>query len=195
MDVKQKLGAATGVLGTWFPEHQWQYRACIDNLSTQNPDLRKPVAASSFPASTINLGPATVCLPHCDIRNGAHTVCLNGTFGPYNGSLGGHLILHEARRVLALKHGDMVLFPSSCMTHENIPIRDGERRYSLTAYMAGALFRYRDQGLQTRKAWEVIDPDAAIAHDQLGEVRWEAGWSMFQTVAGLEALWGADARS
>lgn len=115
-----------GGFGTWFPAHRKLYRSCLREQNDRNADLRPPLPATSFAASTINAGPQTTCSDHVDWPNLVYGICLDAVLGSFESSKGGHLILHEAKQVLKLGPGRIVLFPSACITHENIPIDEGE---------------------------------------------------------------------
>lgn len=83
----------------------------------------------------------------------------------------------------------MILFPSAAVTHENIPIQTGETRFSITGYTAGGLWRYADQGMQRRKAWEAEDPGAVKKHMAGGSQRWADACAMFMTMEELRSHW------
>lgn len=105
-------------------------------------------------------------------------------FGNHDGSQGGQLVLHEARLVINLYPGDIIFFPSACMTHANLPIQGNEIRRSLVCYMAGGILRYAAQGLQTRDAWAATEEGKAemAIHDAESEERWNAGWAMYSSL-------------
>ena len=95
-----------------------------------------------FCSFTANMGPQTVCIGHRDFWNLAHGTCPIGVLGPFNHRTGGHIILHEPKLIIEFRRGDVMFIPSAAVTHENVPITDGEMRYSFTMYTAGGLFRY-----------------------------------------------------
>lgn len=154
-----------------------------------NPKLTPPVPGSSFAASTVNLGPVTVCWSHRDGRNLGHGLCLIAPGGKFNPAKGGHLVLHEPRLIVKLRPGSLFLFPSACITHQNVPIGEGETRWSLTAYSAGGLWRFIAHGCKTRGAFIKDDPVGAAAHDAAATLRWEDGCKMFKTLEELKAYW------
>lgn len=152
-----------------------------------DPKLRPPLEGSAFTACTCNLGPQTICDSHrdpLDLAYGPSAMYISGSF---DGSRGGQLILHEPRLVIHLYPGDIIFFPSACITHGNLPIATGETRRSLVLYMAGGLVRYDAQGLRTKAAWEANPngPDEIEAHDAKGEERWETGWELYSTLKDL----------
>lgn len=157
----------------------------LETLESTNPQLRRPYKNTAFAASTYNLGPATICWPHRDSSNRVCNPCANGPFGPYDWRRGGHLIIHEARLVIQLRPGDIMLFPSALVTHGNIPIQPGELRFSFTAYSAGGLERWIQQGFMTEEEWEATKPDAAAAFHAAAPIRLAEAFSQFQTIEEL----------
>lgn len=99
------------------------------------------------------------------------------------------MILHEAKLIVKLSAGRLILFPSACITHQNVPIGVGETRWSITAYSAGGLWRFRAQGMRTEEAFVAADPIGAAQHKAGGGYRWEVGCAMFKTLAELEKYW------
>lgn len=144
---------------------------------------------TSFAASTVNVGPRVICRAHRDIANVGPAVCLDYVDGPFDRNAGGHLVFHEAFRIVKLRPGGIILFPSAVITHETIPIALHEARFSITAYLAGMLQCYLDAGGRTLKEWERDDPEGAAGHKEQGSARWEEGCDKFMTAAGLIAFW------
>jgi hypothetical protein len=60
----------------------------------------------------------------------------------------GHLVLDEYKLILEFPHGMMILIQSGIVTHGNVEVGEGERRYSFTKFAAGGLFRWVDNGFQ-----------------------------------------------
>lgn len=154
-----------------------------------NPELKKPSAASVFAAMTLNLGPQTTCWPHRDQLNLIFGICLDWVLGRFNPARGGHLILHEARRILQLGPGRIVLFPSAAMTHESTPVADNELRFSVTGYVAGGFWRFVAQRFKLASEWARLFPAEAAKHKAEGPKRWEDGCRMFKTMEELYAIW------
>lgn len=138
---------------------------------------------------TVNFGPQTVCLPHRDVKNFGASVCFDYADGSFNASRGGHIILHEARLIIELPSGCMMLFPSACITHENIPIAADETRNSLTAYFAGGLVQQLEQGRGTQDAWAKRDPEGFRLYMRSGKERWVTAMAMFKTIPELMEYW------
>lgn len=148
----------------------------------QYPYLRLPFDGSSFAATTVNLGPQTASHKHRDVGNVGYGPCTDQAFGVFDYTKGGQVILHEPQLIIELRPGDVLIFPSACISHENIPIAENEERYSLIAYSAGALFLHRDQGFQSFESLRELDPDAATQHAAGGKLRWERGCAMYPTL-------------
>lgn len=176
---------------TWFPNHVERYESCLQTYA-DTMSLHAPSPAIPFPTLTLNTGRYTVCGPHRDSPNDAPGVCLDWIFGMFDHRRGGHLVLHEARKVLSLEPGRALLFPSALITHETIPIAPSEWRSGVTGYAPGGLWRFIAQGYQTRTEWEAQGAvDDQVKHDNEGILRWQAGLNRFMTLAQLEKWWGA----
>lgn len=131
-----------------------------------------------------------MCIHHrdpLDLGYGTSAMYISGDF---DGSRGGELVLHEPRLVIRLYPGDIIFFPSACITHSNLPISPGEIRRSLVLYMAGGLARYDAAGMQTQDAWAASPngADEKRVHDERGEERWENGWGLYSTLEELHQL-------
>lgn len=159
----------------------------LRDVEEHDRSLKRPYRNLAFAATTYNLGPQTACWPHRDCGNGIVHLCADGGLGLFDWTLGRHLIIHEARLVIQLRPGDIILFPSTLLTHENIPVQPHESRYSFTAYSAGGLERFRQQGMMLQDAWEAANPEAAAALLASAPERWREARGMFQTVEELQA--------
>lgn len=123
----------------------------MEALLAQDPDLKPAFPNSAWAAATFNFGPSTSCFKHIDSANLPFGWCGITALGEFNYKKGGHLVLWEARRAVEFPPGATVLIPSAAVTHSNTPIQRGECRYSFTQYTAGGIFRWVDQGFQTRE--------------------------------------------
>lgn len=168
-----------------FSEHMPDLRDCYretnNALIKHYPHLQLPYPNASFAATTINLGPQTVARPHTDCANVVWGTCTDSPFGDYDWTKGGQLILHGPRLILELRPGDVAFFPSACIEHENLPISEGETRYSVISYSAGALFLHRDQQFQSFKSLSQKDRIAARLHASGGKKRWEQGMALYKS--------------
>jgi hypothetical protein len=157
----------------------------LANLQRRDSSLRQPSPDVPFAAMTLNLGPRTVTKAHRDSSNYAAGLCLVLALGSFDAVRGGQLILHEAKLIVDLPAGAFVLFPSAMITHENIPLANkSDTRMSVTAYSAGALWRFADQGYTTlsqcRRAKTLIKRKAE------GRIRWKKACSLFPRINSQE---------
>lgn len=174
---------------TWFPKVKQHYHVLKQYL-----DDRYGLAAAyesgkgypvlPFMASTVNLGPETVTLPHYDGRNLATGLCGIMPFGPFDCSNGGFLCLHEAEVILEMAPGQVALIPSAVIEHSNLPLLQGDKRYSITTYTSGHLFAWMENQGQVAG----LSPDAKSLHLSKGQERWQKGWGLFPRVVGGDAL-------
>lgn len=163
-----------------MPGIRTKYRQILNILLDHYPKLESPYPNSSFAATTINIGPQAVAHAHMDWANISWGTCTDSPFGSFDWTKGGQLVLHEPKLIFELRPGDVALFPSSCIEHENIPIQKGETRYSIVSYTAGALFQHYDQGFQTLPSWREQDSVAVAHHERLGEQRWNDGMALYK---------------
>ncbi|KAJ7578895.1 hypothetical protein C8J56DRAFT_796950 [Mycena floridula] len=118
-----------------------------DTLSTiisndKSGSLVRNFANSVFAACTFNLGPYTCTYPHTDHANLAFGWCGVTALGKFDHTKGGHIVLWNLGLYIPLPPGCTIFFPSAILTHSNLGIQPGERRYSFVQYTAGGLFRW-----------------------------------------------------
>lgn len=170
-----KFNLCTGVFRSWAPKLYEYYDDRLGKLFEDDEGLKKPFN-SVFPAVTYNLGPQTVCTPHLDFANLPFGYCAITALGQYDPTKGGHLVLWECKLVIEFPPGSTILIPSAIVTHSNVPIRAGEKRYSVTQYSAGALFRWVDNGFQTAVAYRAsLTAEEKIELEETDSRRWELG--------------------
>ena len=117
-------------------------------VSTLIYDGSAPSKQVPFASFTLNIGDQCICGAHVDGSNLACGICFASPFGKIDYKKGGHLILHELKLVLEVPPGSFVFFPSGLITHENIPISEGELRQSITGFTPGSLFQWADNGFR-----------------------------------------------
>jgi hypothetical protein len=171
----------TGCFKTWFPHvaelYEWALLQTLinDNLLSQLlPDL-------PFAAATINLGQQSVTDWHLDSKNLVFGLCCIVVFGRFNHRQSAQLILKEPRVVMELRRGDVCFVPSGSVTHRNAPLNPWETRFAMIFYTAGGVFRYIFQGFQLAGPQRISSDMVKEA----GQVRWQAGWSLFSTLKSL----------
>ncbi|KAJ6546112.1 hypothetical protein DFH09DRAFT_927492, partial [Mycena vulgaris] len=72
--------------------------------------------------------------------------------------------------------GYTILIPSAAIFHSNIPVAEGECRYSFTQYTAGGLFRWVEHGFKTEEQY--LEGPKERASEGVG---------LFSTIAELKA--------
>ncbi|KAF8146218.1 hypothetical protein K438DRAFT_1628560 [Mycena galopus ATCC 62051] len=156
------------------------YHTNKQTLLQKNPHLRRTYPRSPFAALTVNLGPVSVSPPHLDHNNKADGMCLIGALGDFEPDKGGHLVLWEYDLIIRFPPGCSALIPSAVVTHSNTPIQEGEERYSIIQYSAGALFRWVANGFRTDRAWQATATAEDIARrEEQRKGRWAAAMKNF----------------
>ncbi|THU90572.1 hypothetical protein K435DRAFT_613407, partial [Dendrothele bispora CBS 962.96] len=168
-NVRQSNPAALAVLTTLLAMHFFQslagfancifkaysfrtyqyYSKCLDEIYSWKPDLRCHFERSVFGTCTVNFGPRTASRPHRDGANLAFGWCAITALGNFDPNKGGHLILWDLGLVIRFPPGSTILIPSALIKHSNIPIQNGETRYSFVQYSAAGLFRWVYNGFKT----------------------------------------------
>ncbi|KAK0495261.1 hypothetical protein EDD18DRAFT_1310019 [Armillaria luteobubalina] len=121
-------GFASGVFTAWSPSLFQCYAMHLRALLLSNDNLILNFTNSIFSASTFNFGPKSVTVKHTDSGNLLFGWCTIPVLSQFNSKKGVHLILWDLKLVIEFPPGSTVLIPS--------------------AYMAGGLFRWVDDGFQ-----------------------------------------------
>ncbi|KAJ7156207.1 hypothetical protein C8R46DRAFT_1226442 [Mycena filopes] len=156
-------GFANRLFQAWNPAAHALYSLTLDALTSDyNPRLHRnfPPRISVFAAATLNFGPFTITLPHID----ALYLAWGCPLGPTT---------HYP-----LPPGVYHLIPSAILRHSNIPIAEGERRYSFTQFTAAGLFRWVDNGFRTEAGVDEAtrdDPGAQAQRAAARQTRWATG--------------------
>lgn len=151
------------------------YDERLGKLLDHNPSLEKPFN-SIFTAATYNLGPQVVSVPHMDVANLPFGFCAIAALGDFNPKKGGHLVMWDCKLVIEFPPGATILIPSAIITHSNVPVAAHEVRYSFTQYVAGALFRWVDNGFKTNKDLYQEGTEDQIEQAELADQqRWKVG--------------------
>ncbi|KAJ7220951.1 hypothetical protein C8J57DRAFT_1536784 [Mycena rebaudengoi] len=133
-------GFATGVFANWAPDIFDYYVVHMRLFYQRYKHLSRPFLNGIFRACTFNLGPYTCALGHRDFANLAFGWCAITALGYFDYTKAGHLILWDCKLILEFPPGVTILIPSAAIFHSNIPIADGELRFSFTQYTAGGIF-------------------------------------------------------
>jgi hypothetical protein len=147
------------------------------------PNLRPPFPDSVFSAMAVNFGPKTVCRQHRDQRNLSYGWCAVTSFGEYDWRRGGHLILWDLNVVIEMPPGCTVLLPSAIIKHSNTLLKGRhDRRYSVAQFSAAGLFRWRDEGFQSDRAYHAtLDEEGRAQEAQQDLERFEKGLRLIPT--------------
>ncbi|KAG6819392.1 hypothetical protein H0H93_012239 [Arthromyces matolae] len=172
------------VFATYAPRVHEYYRSNMQSLLDHNPHLHHNFPRSTFAACTFNLGPRTTTLPHVDRSNLAWGWCAITALGNFNADLGGHLVLWDLGLVIRFPAGATILIPSALLTHSNIPIAEGEERFSFTQFTSGCLLRYVHNGFCTDKEFlEKATKEQLQNREDERASRWSKGLAMLSKVA------------
>ena len=150
--------------------------------------LRRNFPRSVWACVTINFGPRTVTYKHRDFGNLSFGWCAITALGDFNPDRGGDLVLWECKLIIRFPPGSTILIPSAILRHSNTRIGKGERRYSVTQYTAGAIFRWVEHGFQLDEKYYASLSRAERAQDrQTAASRWRRGRVMFSKLSDLVA--------
>lgn len=167
------------IMSSWAPGLHEYYTNHLKALHENDPSLRRVFQGSVFSSSTYNLGPQTVCYRHADFANLPFGWCGITSFGSYDYTKGGHLVLWDCHLVIEFPPGSTILIPSAVVSHSNTPIKKDESRYSFTQYTSGGLFRWVDQGFRTSISLRnKLSPEEKAEQERLNKLRWEFGLSL-----------------
>lgn len=168
------------------------YEATIESVVTNSKRRLKRLSPYlPFSCVTVNFGPRTICFSHRDLLNLAWGWCVILVLGRFDCQKGGHIVLHEPKVILEVGHGDIVCIPSACIAHGNIPVGEGETRYSVTWYTPAGIFQWIAAGFRTLKSLATHVDGAAkgVPGGMSGGERWEWGCGMMSTLQELRDHW------
>ena len=178
----------------WMPDLMKEYTDLQAELLAINSLFKSAFPDSLFCSFTMNMGPHTVCLGHRDFWNVVYGTCPIGALGPFNHCMGGHIILHELKLIIEFCWGDVMFIPSGAVTHENVPIHEGETWYSFTMYTAGGLFRYMSCGMWMVKEMKEKNEDGYARYIAESPQHWEEGWKQYSTITEpIACIWSSAA--
>lgn len=129
------------------------------------------------------MGPSSTTTRHVDNLNSPLVMCGVTSLGPYDHKQGGHFVLYDLKLIIEFPSGWTALLPSATLCHGNTRIQEGERRYSITQYIPGSLFRWVRH--KFRLAKNVPDEERAEL-DGTSEDRIRHAWSLFSKFDELE---------
>ncbi|KAL1711614.1 hypothetical protein EV715DRAFT_297890 [Schizophyllum commune] len=177
---------SSSVFANWAPEIHEYYANTLTALLNSDPTLTRNFARSVWACITLNFGPKTVCFPHRDYGNLAFGWCAITALGNFDPDKGGELVLWDCKMVIRFPPGSTILIPSAILRHSNTPIRKGERRYSVTQYTAGSIFRWVEHGFQLdEKYYASLSREEAAQDARTAAGRWRRGRAMFARFSDL----------
>jgi hypothetical protein len=161
----------------------------VETLLETQPELQQNFSKSVFPSVAFNLGPRTICFLHRDAKNVPYGLCPVTSFGSFDPTKGGHLVLWELKLVIEFPPGTTILLPSATIGHSNTPIQEGETRFSLTQYCPGGLVRWVKYGCRSRKSYSTTTDgkEWLKKFDSEDEKRRKHGLSLFSRYQELES--------
>ncbi|TRM55257.1 hypothetical protein BD626DRAFT_419327, partial [Schizophyllum amplum] len=171
---------------TWAPLIHALYGDKLNALLASDTTLKRNFIDSVWACITINFGPRTVTFPHRDYANLPFGWCAITALGNFDPDKGGELILWDCKMIIRFPPGSTILIPSAILRHSNTRIALSERRYSVTQYTAGAIFRWVEHGFQLDEAYYASLSKAEAAKDtKTAAGRWRRGRAMFSKMSDL----------
>ncbi|KAI0676184.1 hypothetical protein C8Q78DRAFT_960830, partial [Trametes maxima] len=182
--IQRVAGFGSAAFRLFAPKLHEYYSDTLNALEARHPRLKRNFKNSVFARITFNLGPRTVTYVHIDQNNLPAGLCAITALGDFNPELGGHLILWDVGLIIEFPPGATMLIPSALLHHSNAAIRPGEKRYSLTQYSAGGLFRWVECGFKTKKDFDAEGGSFKLS----GSERWAEGLRLYSKWADLNFL-------
>ncbi|KAF9060459.1 hypothetical protein BDP27DRAFT_1171801, partial [Rhodocollybia butyracea] len=152
--IQRLSGLVNSAYKKFSPGMHEEYTKCNELHHQWKPSLRQNFKNSVFAATTINYGDEndqTVAGDHLDHGNYAPGGCTVSNVGNHDDTKGGEMVLWNLGVVLRFPAVTSIIINSAIVRHQNLPVQPGERRYSITQYSAGALFRYVFNGFRNDK--------------------------------------------
>lgn len=157
-----------------------EYKQTMDDLYESDETLVPNFEGSVFAATAINYTDNSASEPHTDDANRPDGLCAITGLGPYDHRKGGQIVLLEARVVIEFPSGSTVYIPSAISTHYNLPVQPGDKRYSVTQYTGGGIFRWVNNGFMSDKSWyEQATPAEKLERGRQNAKRWYHGLRLF----------------
>ncbi|KIK50040.1 hypothetical protein GYMLUDRAFT_253326 [Collybiopsis luxurians FD-317 M1] len=100
---------------------------------------------------------------------------------PAQDTKGGELVLWDLGIAIRFPPGSSIIILSAILRHSNLPIQPGEKRYSITQYSAGALFRFVANGMKNDKDFlPSATPEQVDEYIRERRTRWENSLKKFK---------------
>ncbi|KAI0042317.1 hypothetical protein FA95DRAFT_1500221, partial [Auriscalpium vulgare] len=171
-------------LACFFPKAYDHMRLALEELYKRYPEIEPNFGCSAYPAATANLGPGTTCFPHKDTQNYPGLACAVTAFGNFDHKCGGHMLFWDLKLKVEFPSGATILLSSAGLCHGNLPVQDGERRYSFTQYCSGGLLRWVRHGFRPAGT---LSKTERVHLDGLGDAGWKAQLDRLSKYDELEA--------
>ncbi|KIY61941.1 hypothetical protein CYLTODRAFT_362185, partial [Cylindrobasidium torrendii FP15055 ss-10] len=176
------------IFKTHFPEMYKEYKEMMDDLAGSDESLVPNFDGSVFAAVAINFTDNAASEPHTDEANRPDGLCTITGLGPYDHTKGGHIVLLEAKLVIEFPSGSTVFIPSAISTHYNMPVQKGDKRYSVTQFTGGGLFRWVKNGFMSDKSWYAqASPSDRLKRQEENGTRWYNGLRLFPIIPNTSA--------
>lgn len=139
---------------------------------------------SIFPAATCNCSPDSITYNHTDYHNRPSGWCAVTNGGNFDHTKSALTYLKQLKIMVECPSGSSALILSGAIEHGNTPLGPGEKRYALTQYAAGGLFRWVKYGFKSAK--ELLATKGGKqqrdAYDGVPGARWQAELDLFSKV-------------
>ncbi|KAF8214426.1 hypothetical protein K438DRAFT_1562812 [Mycena galopus ATCC 62051] len=176
--IRRMAGFQSSGLARYLPKLYRYHTTTMKGLCKRHPELERPFQNSVYPTVTLNLGPDVVTPKHLDMLNNPFSMCAVTAAGNFDHTLGGHIFMKQLKVVCEFPSGSTILLLSGTCAHGNTPIQLGERRYSMTQYAVGALFRWAEYGYQSTESLSGTPDGARQKREIDGEPGARAAWVM-----------------
>lgn len=173
-------------MGTYAPRLYLKYKDTMETVFA-HAGLKRNFSNSVFPMCTFNVGPRTVCVAHKDSMN-VPGFCLITALGNFDCDKGGELVLWDFGLIIRFPPGSTVAIPSALVYHSNTAIQEGEVRYSMTQYAAGALFRFVENKWKSDVKFMEDDPKGWEEELERRKTQWETFKGLFGKYTDLFAV-------
>ncbi|KAG6875970.1 hypothetical protein C0993_006480 [Termitomyces sp. T159_Od127] len=174
-------GFGSSILQCYAPALYTYYMETLESLLDKDVSLRHNFATSVFAACTFNIGPCTVTHPYIDAKNLAWGFCAITALGNFNPDAGGHLVLWDLGLIIRFPPGSTILIQSAVLTHSNVPVIEGDERFSFTQYSAAGIFRWVHNHHQSDKdLLGSADEDKRLEFQSAKITRWAEGLTMLE---------------
>ncbi|KZT18752.1 hypothetical protein NEOLEDRAFT_1079391, partial [Neolentinus lepideus HHB14362 ss-1] len=175
-NIKRIAGFTNRAFSLTAPRLHAYYRSTMDRLCQRYKTLCVPFDKRVWACTCFNFGPQVHTNIHTDHLNKASGWCAITALGNFDSERGGHLVLWDLGLVIEFPAGTTIMIPSALLRHSNLPVRDGETRYSVVQWSAGGLFHWIDFGFHSVKSFEASCGKRATG--SIHRAHWKVGMSL-----------------